>query len=146
MSEVKKIYFVASEAQPFFASGGLGDVIGSLPKRILKNAKGEFSVSVVLPLYSKLNQAYKNKLVYVEFPATISFVGHKAFADNNINNLKFPEETQSGLQIETQAFAFNKIRAVQLPANTENIIQAKTIIAPSKQTAQYDFTKLFPTF
>lgn len=65
MSEVKKIYFVASEAQPFFASGGLGDVIGSLPKRILKNAKGEFSVSVVLPLYSKLNQAYKNKLVYV---------------------------------------------------------------------------------
>lgn len=63
--DLKKIYFVASEAQPFFASGGLGDVIGSLPKRILKNAKGMFSVSVILPLYSKLNQAYKNKLVYV---------------------------------------------------------------------------------
>ncbi|MFR5892281.1 MAG: glycogen/starch synthase [Bacilli bacterium] len=30
---------MASEAQPFFASGGLGDVIGSLPKRILKKCK-----------------------------------------------------------------------------------------------------------
>ena len=64
-NKVKKIFFVASEAQPFFASGGLGDVIGSLPKRILKNAKGEFEVSVILPLYAKLNQAYKNKLVYI---------------------------------------------------------------------------------
>ena len=64
-NKVKKIFFVASEAQPFFASGGLGDVIGSLPKRILKNAKGEFEVSVILPLYAKLNQAYKNKLIYI---------------------------------------------------------------------------------
>ncbi len=37
--KMKKIFFVASEAQPFFASGGLGDVIGSLPKKIVKNAK-----------------------------------------------------------------------------------------------------------
>ena len=36
--KMKKIFFVASEAQPFFASGGLGDVIGSLPKKIVKNA------------------------------------------------------------------------------------------------------------
>ena len=34
--KMKKIFFVASEAQPFFASGGLGDVIGSLPKKIVK--------------------------------------------------------------------------------------------------------------
>ena len=30
-------------------------------------------------------------------------------------------------------------------ANKENIIQAKTIIAPSNQTALNDFKKLFPT-
>ena len=59
----KKIFYVASEAQPFFASGGLGDVIGSLPKRIAKTKN--FELSVILPLYSKLNQAYKNKLIYV---------------------------------------------------------------------------------
>ena len=63
--QAKKLFFVASEAQPFFASGGLGDVIGSLPKRIAKNAKEELEVSVILPLYSKLNKAYKNKLVYI---------------------------------------------------------------------------------
>ena len=65
--KMKKIFFVASEAQPFFASGGLGDVIGSLPKKIVKNAKDKFSVSVILPLYSKINQAYRNKLVYVGY-------------------------------------------------------------------------------
>ena len=67
-NKVKKIFFVASEAQPFFASGGLGDVIGSLPKRILKNAKGEFEVSVILPLYAKLNQAYKTNLFILDKP------------------------------------------------------------------------------
>ena len=31
---MKKILFVASEALPFASSGGLGDVIGSLPAAI----------------------------------------------------------------------------------------------------------------
>ena len=62
--QAKKLFFVASEAQPFFASGGLGDVIGSLPKRIAKNAKEELEVSVILPLYSKLNKAY-NSLLFI---------------------------------------------------------------------------------
>lgn len=72
MSEnnIKKIVFVASEAQPFFASGGLGDVIGSLPNRIYKNSKEQFSIKVILPLYSKLNQAFRNKLVYVGHTTT----------------------------------------------------------------------------
>ena len=30
----KKVLFVASEAQPFCATGGLADVCGSLPKEI----------------------------------------------------------------------------------------------------------------
>ena len=62
---VKKITFVASECQPFFASGGLGDVVGSLPKRIEKLGKGEYEISVILPLYSKMASEYRNKLVYV---------------------------------------------------------------------------------
>lgn len=63
--KTKTIFFIASEAQPFFASGGLGDVIGSLPKAIKKNQKENVNLNVILPLYSKLNQTYKNKLVYV---------------------------------------------------------------------------------
>lgn len=65
-NKAKKITFVASECQPFFASGGLGDVVGSLPKRIVKQSKGEYEISVILPLYSlKMNPKYFNKLVYV---------------------------------------------------------------------------------
>ena len=67
--ENKKIVIVASECQPFFASGGLADVIGSLPTRISKliNANGEQNqISVILPLYSKFTSPkYRNKLVYI---------------------------------------------------------------------------------
>lgn len=61
----KKIAFVASECQPFFASGGLGDVIGSLPSRIVKEGSSDLEVSVYLPLYSSMAAGYRNKLVYV---------------------------------------------------------------------------------
>lgn len=62
---VKKITFIASECQPFIASGGLGDVVGSLPLRIAKQTKGEYELTVILPYYSKINEKYRNKLVYV---------------------------------------------------------------------------------
>ncbi|MDD7314584.1 MAG: glycogen synthase [Bacilli bacterium] len=63
--EMKKITFVTSECQPFIASGGLGDVTGSLPQRIVKAGKGEYQLNVILPYYSKINPVYRNKLVYV---------------------------------------------------------------------------------
>lgn len=65
MNDIKNIAFVASECQPFFTSGGLGDVIGSLPKKIVKLDKGSWGVTVYLPLYSNISKAYANKLVYV---------------------------------------------------------------------------------
>ena len=56
-----KILYVASEANPFIASGGLGDVMGALPKTIAKdNADAE--VSVILPLYATMKQTYKDML------------------------------------------------------------------------------------
>ncbi len=45
-----KILFAASEASPFVKSGGLGDVMGSLPKALSKIKGNE--VSVILPYYS----------------------------------------------------------------------------------------------
>lgn len=45
----KKIMFVASEAAPFIATGGLAEVIGSLSKAIAKDEN--FDVRVIIPLY-----------------------------------------------------------------------------------------------
>ena len=59
---MKKILFVASEGVPFIKTGGLADVVGSLPKCIDKEY---FDVRVVLPKYTCMTQAMKDKLTYV---------------------------------------------------------------------------------
>ncbi|WP_233438121.1 glycogen synthase [Macrococcoides canis] len=57
---MKKILFVASECTPFFKSGGLADVIGSLPQYL--NQTGDCEVRVILPLYRDLKLEYKEQL------------------------------------------------------------------------------------
>ncbi|MDO4377914.1 MAG: glycogen synthase GlgA [Erysipelotrichia bacterium] len=52
---MRKILFVASEGLPYIKSGGLADVIGSLPQAI--NC-AKYSCAVVLPLYKKIKDKY----------------------------------------------------------------------------------------
>lgn len=59
----KKILFVASEATPFIATGGLAEVIGSLSKNIALNE--DYDVRVVIPLYSDIAATYRNKMKYI---------------------------------------------------------------------------------
>ena len=56
------ILFCASEAAPFAASGGLGDVAGSLPKAIQGSGA---ACRVVLPLYGDMKEEYRKKLTYL---------------------------------------------------------------------------------
>ena len=46
------ILYVTSEAAPFSASGGLGDVMGALPQAV-KSASPDDRISVILPYYKK---------------------------------------------------------------------------------------------
>lgn len=46
-----KILYAASEAAPFIATGGLGEVAGSLPKALAEKYKTEIDIRVILPLY-----------------------------------------------------------------------------------------------
>lgn len=62
-NERKKILFVASEATPFVATGGLGEVVGSLSKALALN--GNFDVRVVIPLYSDIKKEYREKFNYL---------------------------------------------------------------------------------
>lgn len=59
-----KVLLVASEAHPFIKTGGLGDVIGALPKE-LKN-KG-VDARVVIPKYRGINEKLKGKLTFVKW-------------------------------------------------------------------------------
>lgn len=58
----KKILFVASEAVPFASSGGLGDVIGSLPAALQNASSGEMDVRVIMPLYGSMKDEHRAKL------------------------------------------------------------------------------------
>ncbi len=57
MPKSKKVLFVASEALPFVSTGGLADVIGSLPSALVK--KG-IDARVVIPYYSSFK--YKSSV------------------------------------------------------------------------------------
>ena len=59
----RKILFVASEARPFIATGGLADVIGSLPQALAKDPK--YDIRVALPLYSDIKQEWRRKMSFL---------------------------------------------------------------------------------
>lgn len=60
-----KILYVTSEAAPFAASGGLGDVLGALPKTMYDLGAGADDISVIMPLYSKISDKYRNEMTQV---------------------------------------------------------------------------------
>ncbi len=59
---MKKILFAASEAVPFVKTGGLADVVGSLPKRFDKEY---FDVRVMIPKYLCIPEKWRNDMKYV---------------------------------------------------------------------------------
>ncbi len=62
---MKKILFVASECVPFASSGGLGDVIGSLPAALKKEYGEKADIRVMIPLYSQIGEAYREKMEFL---------------------------------------------------------------------------------
>ena len=59
----KKVIFLGSEAAPFIATGGLADVLGSLPKALAQNK--DLDVSVILPMYSKISDEFRSQFKFV---------------------------------------------------------------------------------
>ena len=57
-----KVLYCSSEAVPFAASGGLGDVAGSLPKALYDEG---VDVRVVMPLYGQIKDKYGEQLEVV---------------------------------------------------------------------------------
>ena len=59
---MKKILFVGAEVMPFAATGGLGDVMGSLPAAIKAKRQNEVDVRVILPLYAAVSEAWRKQM------------------------------------------------------------------------------------
>lgn len=59
----KKVLFVAAEAVPFIKTGGLADVVGSLPKEL---ARQGVEVQVILPKYVDIPAAWREQMAYTK--------------------------------------------------------------------------------
>lgn len=55
-----RILFVGAEVMPFAATGGLGDVLGSLPAALAQDRDND--VRVVMPLYSAIGQEWRRQM------------------------------------------------------------------------------------
>lgn len=65
------ILFISTEADPFAKSGGLGDVIGSLPRELKKLG---LDARVMLPLYKSIRIKYQEELKFVcDFSVNLSW-------------------------------------------------------------------------
>lgn len=65
------ILFISTEAEPFAKSGGLGDVIGSLPREL--NRLGA-DARVMLPLYKSIHHKYQAKMKLIrDFTVMLSW-------------------------------------------------------------------------
>ncbi|MBO4992503.1 MAG: glycogen/starch synthase, partial [Firmicutes bacterium] len=60
---MKNVLIISSEGVPFAKSGGLGDVIGALPKELKKQG---VNVRVILPLYKTVKDTYGDQLKFIE--------------------------------------------------------------------------------
>ena len=60
---MKRILFAASEAVPFIKTGGLAEVVGSLPKCFDKRY---FDVRVIIPKYLCIKPEWRDKMQYVD--------------------------------------------------------------------------------
>ncbi len=59
----RKILFVASEAAPFIATGGLAEVVGSLSKALARHER--YDVRVILPLYQDVKKEYRKEFRFI---------------------------------------------------------------------------------
>ncbi|HWQ79646.1 MAG TPA: glycogen synthase GlgA [Anaerovoracaceae bacterium] len=65
------ILFISTEAEPFAKSGGLGDVIGSLPRELCRLGT---DARVMLPLYKSIRVKHQAELQFIrDFTVTLSW-------------------------------------------------------------------------
>ena len=73
MDMAKKILMVGGEVMPFAATGGLGDVLGSLPAAVKAEMGNDVDMRLVMPLYSSVKKEYRDMMkLEAEFTVYLS--------------------------------------------------------------------------
>jgi len=121
-----KILYAVSEALPFIATGGLGDVGGSLPVALRKRMAG---CRVVLPLYSGIRKEMRDKLKFVtHFTVPVSwrkqYCGVFEYHEDGViyylldNQYYFKRDGLYGHYDDAERFAFFSRAVLELCAYT----------------------------
>ena len=119
---MKKILYIASEAMPFASTGGLADVIGSLP---LEVAKEGVDVRVVMPLHSSVAKVYRDQMQTVaEYELPLSwrkqYCGIKSLDYKGVkfyfidNEYYFARDKVYGNYDDGERFAFFSLAAIDM--------------------------------
>lgn len=117
-----KIMFVAAEGAPFAKTGGLGDVIGALPKSLVKNGN---EVAVVLPYYDVVDAKFGDQVedvmyFYTELGWRHVYVGVKKIIRDGVtfyfidNHDYFFRGHVYGDWDDGERFAFFQLAALEL--------------------------------
>lgn len=111
---MKKILFVASEAVPFVKTGGLADVVGSLPVEL---AKHDVDIRVMLPKYGCIGGQFKERMepvatTTVKLGWRNQYLGIEKLTENGItyyfldNEYYFKRKNIYGYFDDAERFAF----------------------------------------
>ena len=114
---MKKILLIGAEAMPFAATGGLGDVMGSLPTAIQAAADGNADVRVVMPLYGAISDTWRAQMTKVaEYMLPLSwrnqYCGIHSLVKDGVtyyfidNEYYFKRDTLYGCFDDGERFAF----------------------------------------
>ncbi len=118
-----KLLFAATECAPFFKSGGLGDVMGALPKELAK--KGH-EVRVVLPYFKQLvPDQYKEKIEDIaQFTVKQGwrekYCGIKQLVQDDVtyyfidNEFYFGREKLYGYGDDAERFSYFQLAAIEM--------------------------------
>lgn len=111
----KGVLFVASEAFPYAGTGGLGEVIGSLPESL--NKLGKYDARVIVPLYESVPKEYRDRMefmghIYVPLAWRKQYCGLFKLVDKNTtyyfvdNEYYFKRNSLYGYGDDGERFAF----------------------------------------
>lgn len=117
-----KVLFASAEAAPFFKSGGLGDVAGSLPKELKKQG---VDIRVVLPNHGVMPEKYAQQLELVtEFTVDVGwrrqYCGIKQLVLDDVtyyfvDNLGyFNRDTVYGYEDDGERYAFFSLAVLEM--------------------------------